>query len=142
MRNLIWSKTFIKAFKRVVRKRPEQREEIEKALHLLVANPFAPQLVTHELKGKLSGTWACSAGYDLRIVFEFVKKTETTGDEENFLIEIGTHDEVYYTVIEGNEVLREKAVTYRSERIATGSVKAVLNSKHRHVPLGLPDLQS
>ena len=50
MRNLIWSKTFLKAFKRVVRKRPEQREEIEKFLHLLLSNPFAAQLETLSLK--------------------------------------------------------------------------------------------
>lgn len=31
-----------------------------------------PRLKTHKLKGKLAGSWACSAGYDLRIVFEFV----------------------------------------------------------------------
>ena len=94
MRNLVWSKTFLKAFRRVVRKRPDQREEIEKTLHFLLANPFAPQLETHKLKGKLSGTWACSAGYDVRIIFEFIKEAES-GDEDIFLIEIGTHDEVY-----------------------------------------------
>jgi len=51
MRILIWSQTFLKAFKGVVRKRPEQREEIEKFLHLLLSNPFAAQLETLSLKG-------------------------------------------------------------------------------------------
>ena len=45
-----------------------------------LVNPFAPQLETHKLKGKLSGSWACSAGYDLRIVFDFVKAEK---DKEN-----------------------------------------------------------
>lgn len=94
MRNFVWSKAFLRAYRRLIRRRPDQREEIEKTLRLLLADPFAPQLETHKLKGKLSGTWACSAGYDLRIIFEFVKEKEDV-DEDIFLIEIGTHDEVY-----------------------------------------------
>ena len=68
--------------------------DIAEALGLLVVNPFAPQLETHKLKGKLSGSWACSAGYDLRIVFDFVKAEKDTEDDI-FLLAIGTHDEVY-----------------------------------------------
>jgi len=49
---------------------------------------------THKLKGKLSGSWACSAGYDLRILFDFVK-AEKDKDDDIFLLAIGTHDEVY-----------------------------------------------
>ena len=72
MRTIIWSNTFLKVFKRLVKKRPDRREEIEKTLRLLVDDPFNPKLETHKLKGKLSGTWACSVGYDLRIIFDFV----------------------------------------------------------------------
>ena len=53
-----------------------------------------PKLETHKLKGKLSGTWACSVGYDLRIVFDFVREKDKKEDDI-FLIEIGTHDEIY-----------------------------------------------
>jgi len=94
MRVLIWSNTFLRAFKRLMRKRPNLRKEVEEALRLLVQNPFDPQLETHKLKGKLSGSWACKAGYDLRIVFDFVK-SENQKEDEIFLIEIGTHEEVY-----------------------------------------------
>ena len=69
-------------------------KDIAEALGLLVVNPFALQLETHKLKGKLSGSWACSAGYDLRIVFDFVKAEKDTEDDI-FLLAIGTHDEVY-----------------------------------------------
>ena len=94
MRTLIWSNTFVRAFKRVIRKRPDLRKDIEDTLRDLAKDPFAPYLETHKLKGKLLGAWACSAGYDLRIIFEFV---EDKGEKEDaiFLIEIGTHDEVY-----------------------------------------------
>jgi addiction module RelE/StbE family toxin len=94
MRTLIWSKTFLRAFKRAGKKHPTLSKDIGKALRLLAEDPFAPQLETHKLKGKLSDTWACSLGYDLRIVFDFVK-SEGQKEDDIFLIEIGTHDEVY-----------------------------------------------
>ena len=94
MRTVIWSNAFARSFKRWMRKRPDLHNDIAEALRLLVVNPFAPQLETHKLKGKLSGSWACSAGYDLRIVFDFVKAEKDTEDDI-FLLAIGTHDEVY-----------------------------------------------
>lgn len=94
MRTLVWGKTFLRAFRRTVKKHPELRNDIENTLRLLAENPFAARLATHKLKGKLADSWACSVGYDLRIVFDFVK---TTGGQEDdiLLIEIGTHNEVY-----------------------------------------------
>jgi addiction module RelE/StbE family toxin len=94
MRNLIWGRTFLRAFRRTIKKYPSQRKDIEKTLRLLSENPFAPQLETHKLKGKLSGVWACRVSYDLRILFDFVKNEEQ-GEDDIFLIEMGTHDEVY-----------------------------------------------
>ncbi len=94
MRTLIWGKTFVRAFKRTIKKHPNLRTDIEETLKILVEEPFAPQLETHKLKGKLSGSWACSAGYDLRIIFDFVK-SERQQEDDIFLLEIGTHDEVY-----------------------------------------------
>ena len=73
MRNLIWSNTFLKAFRRFIRKQPHLREQVEKTLRLLLDDPFNSRLETHKLKGKLSGTWACSVDYDLRIIFDFVR---------------------------------------------------------------------
>ena len=94
MRTLIWSSTFIRAFKRVMKKQPDLLGDIENTLRLLVEDPFASQLETHKLKGKLAGSWACSVGYDLRIIFDFVKSKKQK-EGAIFLIEIGTHEEVY-----------------------------------------------
>jgi len=94
MRTVIWSNTFTRSFKRSMRKRQDLDNDIAEALRLLVVNPFAPQLETHKLKGKLSGSWACSVGYDLRIVFDFVKAEKGSADDI-LLLAIGTHDEVY-----------------------------------------------
>lgn len=59
---------------------------------LLSEDAFHPKLKTHKLKGNLEGSWACSSGYDLRIVFEFVA---SEGSEAILLQTLGTHDEVY-----------------------------------------------
>lgn len=94
MRKLIWGSTFVRSFKKTVKKSPNLKTEIESVLRVLIEEPFAPKLKTHKLKGKLSGTWACSVAYDLRIIFDFVMNEETS-ENDILLIEIGTHDEVY-----------------------------------------------
>jgi addiction module RelE/StbE family toxin len=94
MRELIWSKTFIRVAKKAIKKNPKLSREIESTLNSLVEDPFAPKLETHKLKGKLSGSWACSIDHHLRIVFEFVSN-KNDGEEDIFLIDIGTHNEVY-----------------------------------------------
>jgi len=94
MRTLIWGKTFVRAFKRTIKRHPTLIKDIENTLRLLAKDPFVPQLGTHKLKGKLSGSWACSVGYDWRIIFDFVKR-EKQKEDDILLLEIGTHDEVY-----------------------------------------------
>ncbi len=59
---------------------------------MLHDDAFDARLKTHKLKGDLVGVWACSAGYDLRILFEFVTHSNA---EAILLLTIGTHDEVY-----------------------------------------------
>lgn len=94
MRRLVWSSTFRRAVKKVLKKQPQLRRDIGATLKLLELDPFDARLASHKLKGKLAGTWACSVAFDLRILFEFVKNPEG-GDDDIFLIEIGTHEEVY-----------------------------------------------
>ena len=91
-RQLLPSKAFVRSARRFVQKHPLLGPELQLTLELLAADAFHAQLRTHKLKGKLAGSWVCSAGYDLRIVFQFVKH----GEQEAILLEcIGTHDEVY-----------------------------------------------
>jgi mRNA-degrading endonuclease YafQ of YafQ-DinJ toxin-antitoxin module len=91
MRHLIWEKAFARALKRAIKKQPALRNEFDQALKLLQQDVFTPSLETHKLKGPLAGRWACSVGYDLRIVFDFVR-TEGQGEDDIRLLEIGTHD--------------------------------------------------
>ncbi len=83
-----------KSIKKNIEKNPNLKLAIADTLKLLQKDPFASKLETHKLKGKLSGSWACTVDYDLRIVFDFVKSS--VGKEDDILLsDIGTHDEVY-----------------------------------------------
>ena len=91
-RLLLPSTAFVRSARRLARKKPQLVTELELTLALLAEEAFHPQLKTHKLKGKLAASWACSAGYDLRIVFQFVKHK---GAEAILLESVGSHDEVY-----------------------------------------------
>jgi mRNA-degrading endonuclease YafQ of YafQ-DinJ toxin-antitoxin module len=89
---LIRSGAFVRAAKRVIRRRPEAASEIRAALEQLAEDMNHPSLKTHKLKGDLEGSWAASAGYDLRIVFQMV---DFEGSRAILLQTVGSHDEVY-----------------------------------------------
>jgi addiction module RelE/StbE family toxin len=91
-RPLIRSTAFVRAARRLLKKQPQLAEQLRAALDQLSHDAFHPHLKTHKLQGELAGSWACSMGYDLRIVFEFV---QLEGVEAILLESIGTHDEVY-----------------------------------------------
>jgi len=91
-RLLLPSNVFVRSARRFARKHPQLSAELQLTLELLAEDAFHPQLKTHKLKGKLVGSWACSAGYDLRVVFQFVQHK---GTEAILLESLGTHDEVY-----------------------------------------------
>lgn len=55
---------------------------------------FAPALGAHKLSGELYGLWACSCGYDCRIVFTLEMDAQTRA-EVILLLDLGTHDDVY-----------------------------------------------
>jgi addiction module RelE/StbE family toxin len=94
MRKLVFSSSFNRAFKGLIREKRGIESKIAEKLKLLETDPFHPSLKTHKLKGKLSGVWACTVEYDCRIVFNLVKNSDFQEDEI-YLIDIGSHDEVY-----------------------------------------------
>lgn len=92
IRELIRSTAFVRAARRHAKKDATVADDIEAALLLLSSDAFDPRLKTHKLKGDLEGVWACSAGYDLRILFSLVQRE---GTDAILLLTLGTHDEVY-----------------------------------------------
>jgi addiction module RelE/StbE family toxin len=91
---LVWIPRFTRAVKRFAKTRPRLLDDLEQTLRLLESAPHHPSLRTHKLKGDLKDCWACSAGYDFRLIFEFQKNPKTR-EPEIHLLNIGTHDEVY-----------------------------------------------
>ena len=91
-RELLPSAAFMRMSRRLSRKRSGDAEDLLAAMELMTENIFHPALRTHKLKGKLAASWACSAGYDLRIVFQLVSHN---GQEAILLEAVGLHDEVY-----------------------------------------------
>jgi len=91
-RELIRTTAFVRAMRRFLKKRRRVTVDVQATLDMIAVDAFDPRLKTHKLTGDLDNVWACSAGFDLRILFEFV---EHEGAEAILLLTIGTHDEVY-----------------------------------------------
>jgi mRNA interferase YafQ len=93
MREVRTYTSFWRAYKRFLAIHPDFQVQITKVLQQLSVNAFETSLETHKLKGKYKDHYAWSAGYDLRIVFVIQKIQDS--QEEIWLVNIGTHQEVY-----------------------------------------------
>jgi mRNA interferase YafQ len=91
-RQLVRTPAFVRLAKRLAKKNADASAAVQAAAAMLVEDAFDPRLKTHKLSGELDGFWACSAGYDLRIIFEL---RQHEGQEAIFLLTVGSHDEVY-----------------------------------------------
>ena len=91
-RTLLRSPAFGRDLRSWLKSHHDMGGAIEATLEQLSADPAHSSLRTHKLGGSLAGCWACSAAYDLRIVFEY---TQHEGQEAILLLALGTHDEVY-----------------------------------------------
>ncbi|MEI7684229.1 MAG: type II toxin-antitoxin system mRNA interferase toxin, RelE/StbE family [Planctomycetota bacterium] len=91
-RVLLQSAACVRAARRLMKKHPDAGPTLEATFAALMEDAFQTALKTHKFKGDLAGSWACSAGFDLRLIFEFVLHE---GAEAILLQNVGTHDEVY-----------------------------------------------
>lgn len=94
MRELVLTPKFRRAFRKFVRRNRRLQAHIEATLRQMQDDVYASSLGAHKLSGELIGLWACSCGYDCRIVF-LVENDPETGREIILLLDIGTHDGVY-----------------------------------------------
>ena len=79
----------LQADKKRVKNYPILKKKFWQKMELFLSDPFAVQLKTHKLGGKLFGLWSFSVDEDCRVIFEFID------DGSVLLIEVGKHDEVY-----------------------------------------------
>lgn len=94
MRQLVLTPKFGRAYRKFTRRNQKLRQHIDSALRQMEEDLFASSLVTHKLSGTLVGYWACSCGYDCRIVFS-IEVDPISQNEVIVLLDIGTHDTVY-----------------------------------------------
>ena len=81
-----YNKKLIKFFKN----HPNLLKKYKKTMFLLEDNPHHPSLRLHKLKGELKEYSSISIDMEYRIIIDFI-----IIDERIFLIDIGSHDEVY-----------------------------------------------
>jgi addiction module RelE/StbE family toxin len=91
-RTLLSTKGFERGLRRYLKTHPSAIGQVRAILDALAEDAFLPTLKTHKLKGDLVGSWAASAGYDLRIIFHF---DQENGAEVIRLEAVGSHDQVY-----------------------------------------------
>ena len=89
---LVWTDTFLRTARKFIRKHPELAGILKDCLKQLEQDPRHPRLKLHRLKGKHSDKHAVRLTYSHRIIL-IMKVTE----REIFLLDIGSHDEVYRT---------------------------------------------
>jgi addiction module RelE/StbE family toxin len=94
MKQLVLTPKFKRAYRKFAGRDKTLRRRIDDALRQMEQEIFVPALSTHKLSGTLVGLWACSCGYDCRIIFS-LETDPTSGKEVIVLLDIGTHDEVY-----------------------------------------------
>ena len=90
MYKLVESQKYKKKLIKFFKKHPSILNKYEKTIFLLSSNPFHPSLRLHKLKGELSEYYSVSIDMEYRIILDFI-----IIDKEIFLIDIGSHDEVY-----------------------------------------------
>ena len=94
MRQLVLTPRFKRAYRKFAGRDKKLRQHIDDALRQMEQDIFVSALSTHKLSGTLIGLWACSCGYDCRIIFS-LENDPVSNKEVIVLLDVGTHDEVY-----------------------------------------------
>jgi len=87
---LVWTPHFARAAEKFIKRHGELRKRFADILRDLESDPFQPHLKYHHLGGKLKGVQAISITDSYRIT-----RTVIVSDKEIFLLDVGSHDEVY-----------------------------------------------
>ncbi len=90
MYKLVETKNYIKKIKKFFKKHPNLLNKYEKTIFFLENDPFHPSLRLHKLQGDLKEFYSVSIDLEYRIIIDFI-----IIDKQIFLIDIGSHDEVY-----------------------------------------------
>ncbi len=94
MRKLISTPRFDRSLKKFTKRNLVLEERVRKTLEQMTEDVFVSSLDTHKLGGNLDGIYACSCGYDCRVLFSIEPDSETEF-ELIILLDVGKHDDVY-----------------------------------------------
>lgn len=86
--NIYLSRSYIKAYRKLIKNNLQLKNKIKKKIRLFRQNPTNPSLRLHKLKGSKFDTWSFSVEQDLRILLAYV-------EDGVLFIDIGKHEEVY-----------------------------------------------
>jgi len=90
MNALVWTNTFARTARKLLKRQPALRPEFERVLKPLEVDPNHPKLRLHPLKGRLAGKHAVALTYSHRIVLLLA-----LDKGEIVLLDVGTHDQAY-----------------------------------------------
>jgi addiction module RelE/StbE family toxin len=90
MYKLIETTSYGKKIRKFLKKHPNIFSKYEKTIFFLEQNPHHPSLRLHKLRGSLSEYYSISIDMEYRIIIDFI-----IVDNVIYLIDIGSHDEVY-----------------------------------------------
>jgi len=87
---LVRTDTFLRELRKYLLKHPDRHHQVRDRLAALAADPYAPALRLHALKGRMKGLHAVRLFYSDRIVIVLVFM-----ERQVVLLGIGTHGDVY-----------------------------------------------
>ena len=90
MYKLIETESYAKKIRRFLKKHPALFKKYEKTIFFLESNPHHPSLRLHKLQGKMNEYYSISIDMEYRIIIDFI-----IVDELIYLLDVGSHDEVY-----------------------------------------------
>ena len=90
MYKIVFTKKYEKTAKKFFKKHQNLKQKYIKTVILLEQNPYHPSLRLHKLQGALREYYSISIDMEYRIIIDFI-----IIDEVIYLIDIGSHDEVY-----------------------------------------------
>ena len=93
-RALVETPRFARALRKFAARHRQRQDCVAETLLRMGADVFDARLKTHALSGTMEGHFACSCGYDCRLVFKLVQDAKTKR-ACILLMNVGTHDEVY-----------------------------------------------
>ncbi len=90
MYEIIFTKKYVKIAKKFFKKHQDLIQKYGKIIRILENNPYHPSLRLHKLQGELKDYSSISIDLEYRIIIDFI-----IIDKKIFLIDIGSHDDVY-----------------------------------------------